>query len=282
MVCTFSFSSNGDIQETFRHETLLEASAALPNGAYTTFRTYDRNRVLRLSQHLRRLEETLALMGEPSPLIDGWAARRAIGQVIDRLGYTESRFRLTYAPTGLFISIESFMPLPRALYEDGVWCVTVPLHRENPYAKSTGFIASAAHAYQTLPVGAHEGLMIAEDGVVLEGLSSNFFAVAPEVTDPDTPNTVILRTEEQRVLLGVTRALVLEVASKLLPISTQAVTLQELSTVRECFITSVSREILPVVKINDRVIGSGKPGSNTRALMAQFAALAAREAEALR
>jgi branched-chain amino acid aminotransferase len=278
VVCTFSLSSDGDIQETFRHESLREASADLPKGAYTTFRTYRRNRVLRLDQHLRRLEETLSLMGEASTPIDPRATRHAIGHVIERMGYAESRFRLTHSPAGLFISIEPFTPLPQALYDAGVWCVIVSLHRDNPHAKSTAFIASASQAYRALPDGAQEGLMVAEDGAVLEGLSSNFFAIVPE---PNNSDAFVLRTEEQRVLLGVTRSLVLEVAQTLLPISTQAVTVQELPTIRECFITSVSREILPVVKINDHVIGDGYPGPATRALMARFADLVAREAEAL-
>jgi len=51
--------------------------------------------------------------------------------------------------------------------------------------------------------------------------------------------------------------------------------------VRECFITSVSREVLPVVKIDAHVIGDGRPGPITRALMARFREMVAREAEAL-
>ena len=56
------------------------------------------------------------------------------------------------------------------------------------------------------------------------------------------------------------------------------VNVSALPTIDECFITSVSREILPVVQIDEQVIGSGHPGPRTRALMAEFAALVAREA----
>ena len=188
-----------------------------------------------------------------------------------RRGYAESRFRLTFAPPRLFISIEAFTPYPPALYENGVRCVSVTLNRNNPHAKSTTFIASAADAYKTLPEDAHEGLMIAGDGSVLEGLSSNFFAIcASPIGGGVGGGGATLHTEEARVLIGVTRSLVLEVARDVLPVSTIAVKYDDLPEVSECFITSVSREILPVVKIDHLIIGNGMPGAITQVLMQRF------------
>ena len=276
MVTTFQLDETG-VRLVGSHRTMREASADLPEGAYTTFRTYDGNRLLRLDQHIRRLEESVALMGRPARL-DPLAVRQGISHALRATGYPESRFRLTFAPPALFISIESFTPYPPALYEEGVWCVTVPLHRQNPQAKSTTFIASAAQAYDALPSGAHEGLMIGEDGAILEGLSSNFFALLPRDGDKDA---LILRTEDARVLAGVTRAIVLELARALIPISYRPATLDELAEIRECFITSVSREVLPVVKIDQQVFGDGRPGPMTRALMQRFREMVAREAEAI-
>ncbi len=266
------------------HATIAEASAALPEGAYTTFRTYGGNRVLRLAQHLRRLEQSVALMrSAPLVAIDDDRARAAIASALRATGYVESRFRLTYAPPQFIVSIEPFVPYPASLYASGVECVSVSLHRNNPHAKSTTFIASAAEAYKALPPGAHEGLMLAEDGTLLEGLSSNFFAVSQmPVSSEDLDDAVpVLRTEEARVLIGVTRSLVLEVAAGVLPVSNVAVRYADLPRVSECFITSVSREILPVVKIDQRVIGDGAPGPITRELMRRFAELVAREAIAI-
>lgn len=261
---------------------MAAASASLPDGAYTTFRTYDHNRLLRMGQHLRRLEESLGLMRNAVVArIDDNAARAAIAQVLQETGYAESRFRLTYADPALFITVEPFEPYPSDLYTNGVWCVTVQAHRDNPHAKNTAFIASAGAAMKTMPHGAHEGLMVAEDGSILEGLSSNFFAItsiasASEDVDDAVP---VLRTEEARVLIGVTRSLVLEQARQLLPVSTVAVRLADLPRITECFITSVSREILPVVKIDQQVIGAGVPGPITRELMQRFRDLVALEAQ---
>ena len=279
MVLTFEFTpspAGSTLRVIEQYDTMQAASAQLPNGAYTTFRTYASNRVLRFHQHITRLETSAALLGQTSTLDEAaitTAIRDALQQARASAGWTasEARFRLTFAPPHLFISIEPFTPYPASLYDTGVNCATVRLRRSNPHAKSTSFIAPAAQAYQTLPQGAHEGLMVAEDGSLLEGLSSNFFAVYNGT----------LHTEEARVLLGVTRSLVLEVAAPVLPISTRAVILNELPHISECFITSVSREILPVVRIDDIVIGNGRPGPITQTLMARFAELIEREAIAL-
>ena len=281
MVTTFQLTPDGMMREMARHATMREASAELPDGAYTTFRTYMRRRVLRFNQHLRRLEETLMLRRMPVQPINDRTARMALGRIIAMLNYPESRFRLTYVPDGLFISIEPFAPYAQSLYDNGVWCATVSLHRNNPHAKSTTFIASAADAYAALPDGTHEGLMLAEDGAVLEGLSSNFFAVVETRSHRDVPHGASLHTEDQRVLIGVTRSLVLEVAQDVVPVVLEAVRYDDLSNVRECFITSVSREIMPVVKIDETVIGNGTPGPVTQELMHRFRELVTREAEEL-
>ena len=253
-----------------RHSSLAASSASLPEGAYTTLRTYDGRRVVRLDQHLRRLEESVALQGRPGSLVpDG--ARAALAAALDGAAHPESRLRLTFAPPRLFVAVEPFSPLPARLYAEGVACVTLDVRRENPHAKDTRFIATAQEAYGRLPAGVEEGLLVAEDGAILEGLSSNFFAVLGGR----------LRTEEERALFGVTRSLVLEVAQGVLPLEGRAVSRNDLPAVEEAFVTSVSREVLPVVRIDGRPVGDGRVGPRTRAIMDGFGAFVAREATAL-
>ena len=249
---------------------LARASAALPDGAYTSFRTYEGRRVLRLAQHLRRLEDSTALQGRPGS-IDAAEVRAGLTAALDATAFDESRLRLTFAPPRVFVSVEPFSPLPASFYEQGVAAATVPVKRETPHSKDTRFIATAEGAYRELPAGAHEGLLVAEDGAILEGLSSNFFAVLGGA----------LRTEEARVLLGVTRALVLELAGPRLPVVLDAIRRAELAKAREAFITSVSREVLPLVRIDGAPVGDGRPGPLARDLRKDFAALVAREAERL-
>jgi branched-chain amino acid aminotransferase len=254
-----------------RHENLAASSRTLPEGAYTTLRTYAGRGVVRLAQHLHRLEESVALQGQTGA-IDAGVARRALAAALDATGHPESRLRLTFAPPRLFVAVEPFAPLPPRLYEEGVSCVTLDVHRENPHSKDTRFIAAAQEAYGRLPAGLEEGLIVGGDGAILEGLSSNFFAVLGGT----------LRTEEERALIGVTRSLVLEVAEGLMPVERRAVLREDLGRIEEAFITSVSREVLPVVRIDGRPVGDGRVGPRTRAIMAGLAALVAREAAVLR
>ncbi|HKC12334.1 MAG TPA: aminotransferase class IV [Vicinamibacteria bacterium] len=267
MVATFEYRGDS-LHPRGTSPTLAAASAALPAGAYTSLRTYGGRRVLRLAQHVRRLEESLP--DRPSSLAAS-TVRAALTLALKATGHTESRLRLTHAPPRLFVSVEPFAPLPEASYRDGVSCVTLGLRRQNPHAKDTRFIATADLAYRALPPGVQEGLMLGEEGAILEGLSSNFFALARGE----------LRTEEERVLHGVTRALILEVGRGILPVILRPVRVDQLPEVDECFITSVSREILPAVRIDGHPIGGGRPGPVTRDLMGRWATLVQQEAEEL-
>jgi len=266
-VTTFEASPAGPVP-LGRAPSLAESSAALPEGAYTTLRTYGGRGVVRLAQHVTRLEQSVALKGMPGRL-DAAALRRTLAEALAAGGHAESRVRLTFAPPRLFVAVEAFTPLPARAYEEGVACATLALARDNPHAKDTRFIATARDAYARLPAGIEEGLLVAADGAVLEGLSSNFFALREGA----------LRTEEERVLHGVTRALALEVAQALVPVRRVAIQRDELPLVDEAFLTSVSREVLPVVRVDGRALGNGRVGPRTRSVMQAFAALVAREHE---
>lgn len=248
-----------DGRVTFRADapSLAAASQGLPAGAYTTLRTYHGDRVVRLNQHVQRLIDSARIQGQPGSL-DEADLRRLLAEAHRLTRYPESRLRVTFAPPSLFVSIEPLEPLPESSYRDGVWCVTVPLHRDHPAAKDTRFIATASSAYRSLPPGAHEGLMVAEDGAILEGLSSNFFAVLDGV----------LHTEDARVLPGITRSIVLELAQGLVPVSLTPVHVADLPRVSECFLTSASREILAARRIN--ALSFSQPRPITKALMLYF------------
>jgi branched-chain amino acid aminotransferase len=260
MVETFSLAG-GAATRLRSSPDLAAASAQLPIGAYTTLRTYGGDGIPFLEDHVRRLEESSAAQGRAAT-IDGAALRASLAAVLKASRHPESRIRLTFAPPELFASVERFEPLPEALYDDGAWCVTVPLRRERPQAKDTRFLPSAQEAYRDLPPGAHEGLLVADDGSVLEGLSSNVFAVIDGV----------LRTEDARVLRGTTRALVLELARGLVPVSLEPVPRSDLGRATEVFLTSVSREVLGVARVDDVTIGRGKPGSLARELRRRYRA----------
>jgi branched-chain amino acid aminotransferase len=249
---------------------MAEASAILPQGAYTTLRTYGNGtRVLRLAQHLTRLRESAA-PGQRARF-EGSKVRAGLAQAVEATGPGEARLRLTWANERLFVAVEPLAPLPEALYRDGVRCASVPLKRTAPKVKDTRFIPAAQAAYRDLPEGVHEGLMVAADGTILEGLSSNFFAVREG----------ILHTEDERVLPGITRGVVLELGRGLLPRATGAVRLDQIGELSEAFLTSVSRGVLPVVRVDETTVGDGRPGPLTQELGRRLEALIEREAEPL-
>ena len=247
--------------------TLAASSERLPQGSYTTLRTYGGTGVVRLAQHARRLEESLT---KPASLPES-AVRWAVAEALRATRHPESRVRLTFAPPRLFVAVEPFTPADPAVALKGVACMTIHTHRDRPQAKETRFLETAQTEYAALPAMVHEGLMVDDDGAILEGLSSNFFAV----------RNGRLHTEDARALAGVTRSMVLDLASGVIPRGEGPVSVKDVPNVAEAFITSVSREILPVIRIDGTTIGDGKPGPITRRLMEAFAAEVGREAERL-
>jgi len=247
--------------------SLAEATSRLPAGAYSTLRTYGGDGLVRLRDHVRRLEESAAAQGQAVRLRED-EVRRALARVLQATRYAESRLRLTLAPPGLFACIEPFEPPSRELYEHGALCATVPVRRAIPQAKDTRFIALARRAHESLPPGVHEGLIVGEDEAILEGLTSNFFSLCDGR----------LYTESGRALSGVTRAVVLELALEV-PVAGRAIRLGELPQASECFLTSVSREVMPVVRVDDQTVGDGRPGELTKILMGRFHAQMVEEAD---
>ena len=267
-VTTFEFRDGAPVGRR-EAATMAEASAALPDGSYTTLRTYGGNGVVRLPRHVRRLVESL-----PPPRrlpLDDEALRAALAHAVRETAHDESRMRVTFAPPRLFVAIERFVPPDPALQQTGVACMTMQVTRERPEAKDTRFLATAHTAYATLPAMIHEGLLLSSDGAILEGLSSNFFGILDGR----------LHTEDARVLAGVTRSMVLEIAKDVLPRGEGPVRREAVPELQEAFITSVSREVLPVVKIDGTTIGSGKPGPLTIDIARRFREAVGREVERL-
>lgn len=261
---TFAFSQGQLQPAAVAGDTLDEVSRALPQGTYTTMRTYGGRRFLDLPHHLARLAESLRLM-DGAVAVDDQVVRQVLRAALDATAYPEARVRVTIplASTPVYVSVEPFTPYPAELYRDGVRTVTMLMARQNPRAKATTFIAPSRDLKSSLPPGVHEVLMVDGQGALLEGFSSNFFAVL----DGE------LRTADEGVLAGVTRGVVLQAAEGLLSVRLDPVLQPDIPRLTEAFITSASREVMPVVWINDDPVGDGRPGPLTRAIADRFAHL---------
>jgi branched-chain amino acid aminotransferase len=247
-------------------------STSLPGGAYSTLRTYQRDRILPLKDQLKRLEQSARLAGKPIQLDeDGarFALRCAIAQAREQFQLPPAatnpgddlRLRLTLDlesnPGDLYLAIEPLEVPPPEAYLEGVSIITCTLKRLLPEAKLTRFIARSRPIRQSLPAGINEAVMVSAEGELLEGLTSNFFAICQGE----------IRTAGEAVLAGMTRGLALESARRLeIPVRLQAVLMPDLASIQEAFLTSSSRGVLPVSRIDAFRIGNGKPGPLTRRL----------------
>lgn len=261
--CFIRMLTPGGLQPVdYTADSLADAAQHEPqDGVYTITNTYDTFRVLKFDAHLDRLEDS-ARREQISLALDRPRLRSALRTMIAEAGYGDARFRITAAreqPDYLILSLEPFHPPAPEVYEQGVRCVTLAdCTRPNPAAKSTGWMHERERF--ALPPGVYTGLLLDADGNILEGLSSNFYAVL----DGE------LRTAGGGVLPGIAQQIVFEIAPGVLPLRKTAVNLRDLPRLTEAFITSSSRGIVPVVALDDVTIGVGVPGQSTRALMAAY------------
>ncbi len=245
------------ITEFERFHNLDEINIQLPDGAYSTFRTYQHHKVLAINAHLERLRETARLSGYNLDF-DKDMVRTVIREIVHM---TEPACELRVRVTLLFqdkiefyVSIESLKLPDKESYLEGVKVITQQFQRINARAKRTTFIPTAHKIRKSIPGDVNEVIMLDNDQNYLEGLSSNFFAVK---------NNVVW-TANENVLLGTTRKIVIDLL-KTLDIPVILEPLSSSSCIQEAFITSVSRGILPVKQINQAVIG--KPGIITKKAM---------------
>lgn len=244
--------------------SLDDISKYLPEGAYTTFRTYSHNKVIRIEDHFQRLDESAERVNA-SFIPHSALIRPALRKILDESPFAESRVRITLdlkiLPSCFYVTLEELHTPSIDSYQLGVKTVSRTMQRKNPKAKLTQFLATASGLRAQLPPGVNEMLMVDPDGIILEGLSSNFFGVKDGA----------IFTVEEGVLPGIIRKTVLEIsAAENIPIFYQGISISQLDTLEECFITSASRGVLPVIQIDNAIIHHGKPGKLSLKLVRLF------------
>jgi branched-chain amino acid aminotransferase len=270
------------IQLDLESTSLDEVTRQLPEGYYSTFRTFDRcTRVLGLKAHLRRLYEPVS-----SPEVSAAFLRRQLRALLEPYRPDEARVRAIMTKQGkAYIVVEHLKPLTREVYEKGVHVETTALHREHPRLKSTAFIGrSNSERKHIAQEGIFEALLM-KNGKILEGMTSNFFYIPRAErsgTESATPTEreAILCTARNNILLGVTRKTVIDIArGRGLEVKYVPLKHDQLSAIDEAFITSSSRGIVPVVKIDDFTVGEGRPGPLTMQLIDSYEAYVLEKAE---
>ena len=250
-------------------------------GVYETLRTYHRTPFL-FERHVRRLRQSASMMALPVPFSDA-DLLHAVQQTMDAHGGREDAYirilltrgegELTYNPAAcptptLVIIVKPFPAPPERTFTKGIRISLVGVRRNHPQAlnpmiKSNNLLNNALAMHEALKHGGEEALMRNQAGELVECSQSNFFLVrGDEVHTPPL---------SAGLLPGITREYVLALADDLgIPARETPLGPDDLQTAAEAFITGTTREVTPVVAIDDLQIGSGAPGPITRRLLDEF------------
>jgi len=164
---------------------------------------------------------------------------------------------------------------PEKLYRDGLKIVTVPTVRNlpealNPQIKSLNYLNNILAKIEAANAGCDEAIMLDSLGYVAECTGDNIFIVKA--------NNLYTPPQCMGTLRGITRDAVLEIANKnKIPTHEHVITRHEVYISDECFLTGTAAEIIPVVMVDGRIIGNGKPGKLTLTLIKKFKELTKRE-----
>jgi branched-chain amino acid aminotransferase len=237
---------------------------------FESLRTYDR-RPFHLDEHLQRLYRSAALIELEIPFTPEFVAK-LIHEAIERNTYKHSSIRLLVTggesedgvmpgdQPGLALLVTQLGERDMERFAQGIKLITTSLQRTTPEAKTSNYEAAIRALKEAKKHDASDALFVNGQGHVLEGTRSNFFVFLGDT----------LVTPGKGVLIGVTRKTVLELAKGRFPIEERPILLSELPQADEAFITSSSKEITPVVRIDDVTIGDGKPGARTYELEQRF------------
>lgn len=250
-------------------------------GVYEVLRTYDQRPFL-YADHMRRLRASAARIALDCPLDDDAllerveatvAAAGLDGEAYIRLLLTRGVGEIVYDPRAcpsptIVIIVKPHVEPPAEALTRGVRLALATVVRNHPGSvdpaiKSNNLLNNALAMQQAYREGAFEALMRNHRGEICECAQSNVFVVRDGVLL--TPPT------DAGLLVGVTRGFVLALAAQLGIAATERVLREaDLATSDEAFLTSTTREIVPVVQVGEQVIGPGTPGPITQRLMTAF------------
>jgi branched-chain amino acid aminotransferase len=249
----FKITQAGNLPIRTPAKTLDELTRELPQGFYTTFSTlFTGTKVMGLHAHLQRLYVPAMEQGLV-PSVDEPILRIRIAEIAKLNLPEESRIRLilTKDNGAVYVGVQPFEPLPESVYRDGVYVITSSVSRSDPRIKGTDFITKTAEQRKLVRGDVFE-ILLTQDGNILEGMTSNFYAAKGKT----------LITARSGILLGVTRRAILRLArGEGMSIEYRAPKINE--KFDEAFLTSSSRGMVPIISIDNRPVGQGKVGKWT-------------------
>lgn len=258
------------------------------DGVFEGIRSYNRL-VFKLREHIDRLFESAKSIMLTVPLnkeelikaVIATLKKNNLADAYIRLIVTRGEGDLGLDPrkckgnATIIIIADKIALYPREFYKNGLKIVTVPTIRNlpealNPQIKSLNYLNNILAKIEAVNAGCDEAIMLDSLGYVAECTGDNIFVVKKNhlYTPPQCMGT----------LRGITRDTVLEIAPKSkIPVHEHVITRHEVYISDECFLTGTAAQIIPVVKVDGRIIGNGKPGKITTLLIKKFKELTRKE-----
>ena len=258
------------------------------DGVFEGIRSYN-CRVFKLNEHIDRLFESAQSIMLKIPLskeqlikavlstlkankLENAYIRLVVTRGIGDLGLDP---RKCNQGATIIIIADKIALYPEKLYQQGLVIVTVPTVRNlpealNPQIKSLNYLNNILAKIEAANAGCDEAIMLDSLGYVAECTGDNIFVVKNGhlYTPPQCMGT----------LRGITRDSILEIARKnKISAHEHVITRHEVYISDECFLTGTAAEVIPVVKVDGRVIGQGKPGKLTLSLMKKFKEMTKKE-----
>ena len=251
-------------------------------GVYETLRTFNGRHFL-FDRHMQRLRNSSGMLQLPVPISDAEMdircreTMKAAGlgdgphnEAYIRILLTRGVGELSYDPAvtpspSIVVIVKPHEQPPPEVYEQGVGVALVPIIRNHPGSvspliKSNNLLNNALAMQEAFRRGGYEGVMRNYRGELAECTQSNLFVVKNQ--SALTPNV------DSGLLPGITRAFLFEVGASLgLAVREAVLHDEDLFGADEAFLTSTTREVVPIVRVDDRNIGSGRPGPVTQALL---------------
>ena len=253
------------------------------DGIFEGIRAYN-GRVFKLTEHIDRLFCSAKAILLKIPMSHGEIVRAVVetcrrNKIRDgyvRLLVTRGAGTLGLNPNrcknpSIIIIADKIQLYPAELYQRGMEIITVPTTRNlhsalNPAIKSLNYLNNILAKIEANNAGCEEAVMLNAEGFVSECTGDNIVIVkAGQMLTPPL---------SAGALYGITRGVVIELAREEgLTVAEPNLTRYDLFNADECFLTGTGAELIPIVKIDGRVIGAGKPGPITRRLVDKYHAL---------
>lgn len=248
-------------------------------GAFDFFRTYG-GKPFRLQQNVARLRRSADLIGLTYPWSDDdistivlqTLAHNALPEANIRIVITGGISSDNITPNGspsLIVMVTPVRTLPEWWYSQGVKTITFDMERLIPNSKSINYIPAILALKEAHRQDAVEAFYVNRGGFVTEGTTTNLFAFFHDT----------LVTPDDSILPGITRGVVLDLCRAAgIPVEIRDIHRTELYQAHEVFMTASNKQVVPVIQIDEQLIGTGNIGSHTQQVMALFRAETERSA----